>query len=117
MGRQLVVCLDGTNNRFSHRPTNVIHVLRSLSRDPASVLAYYDQGVGTFGIKEAIFEWQKVPSRVFGLAFGWGLDRTVSNAYQFLSTDMRTETRSFSSDSRVERTQFEYWQRSSMAPA
>jgi uncharacterized protein (DUF2235 family) len=86
MGRQLVVCLDGTNNRFSHRPTNVIHVLRSLNRDPTAVLAYYDQGVGTFGIKEALFEWQKVPSRVFGLAFGWGLDRTVANAYQFLAS-------------------------------
>lgn len=86
MGRQLVVCLDGTNNRFSHRPTNVIHVLRSLNRDPAAVLAYYDQGVGTFGIKEALFEWQKVPSRVSGLAFGWGLDRIVSGAYQFVAS-------------------------------
>ena len=86
MGRQLVVCLDGTNNRFSRRPTNVVHVLRSLDKNPAAVLAYYDQGVGTFGIKEALFEWQKVPSRVFGLAFGWGLDRIVANAYQFLAS-------------------------------
>jgi uncharacterized protein (DUF2235 family) len=70
MARQLVVCLDGTGNRFSHRPTNVIHILRSLNRDPNQVLTYYDQGVGTFGLKETLFEWQKVPSRVFGLAFG-----------------------------------------------
>lgn len=84
MGRQLVVCLDGTNNRFSHRPTNVIHILRSLDRDPSSVLAYYDQGVGTFGAKEALLEWQKLPSRILGLAFGWGLDRIFAGAYQFL---------------------------------
>jgi uncharacterized protein (DUF2235 family) len=85
MARQLVVCLDGTNNRFSDRPTNVIHILRSLSRDSSQLLAYYDQGVGTFGLKETLFEWQKVPSRVFGLAFGWGISRTIGGAYEFLA--------------------------------
>lgn len=89
MARQLVVFLDGTGNRFSHRPTNVIHILRSLNRDPQQVLTYYDQGVGTFGLKETLFEWQKFPSRVFGLAFGWGLDRTVAGAYQFLAETYR----------------------------
>jgi uncharacterized protein (DUF2235 family) len=84
MPRQLVVCLDGTNNRFSHRPTNVVRTYRSLQRDPARVLAWYDQGVGTFGLKETLFEWQKTPARVAGLAFGWGLVRTVDNAYRFL---------------------------------
>jgi uncharacterized protein (DUF2235 family) len=85
MGRQLVVCLDGTGNRFSHLPTNVIHILRSLHADRTQVLAYYDQGVGTFGLKETLFEWQKVPSRVFGLAFGWGLEKVICGAYDFLA--------------------------------
>jgi uncharacterized protein (DUF2235 family) len=85
MARQLVVFLDGTGNRFSHRPTNVLHILRSLKHDPAQVLTYYDQGVGTFGLKETLFEWEKVPSRVFGLAFGWGLERIIAGAYQFLA--------------------------------
>ncbi|WP_313704320.1 phospholipase effector Tle1 domain-containing protein [Massilia sp.] len=85
MGRQLVVCLDGTGNRFSDCPTNVIRVLRSLPADPASTLAYYDQGVGTFGLKETLFEWQKLPSRICGLAFGWGLRRIVEGAYRFLA--------------------------------
>jgi uncharacterized protein (DUF2235 family) len=71
MSRQLVVCLDGTNNRFSNRPTNIVQILNALDRDPANVLTYYDQGVGTFGIRETLFEWQKVPSRIFGMAFGW----------------------------------------------
>ena len=84
MPRQLVVCLDGTNNRFSHRPTNVVRTYRSLLRDPARVLAWYNQGVGTFGLKETLFEWQKTPARIAGLAFGWGLARTVDDAYRFL---------------------------------
>lgn len=80
MGRQLVIFLDGTANRFSHRPTNVIRLLRCLPKHDAEVLAWYDQGVGTFGLKETLFEWQKVPSRICGLAFGWGLKRNVEGA-------------------------------------
>jgi uncharacterized protein (DUF2235 family) len=89
MTRQLVVCLDGTGNRFSHKPTNVIRILRALNADLNQVLPYYDQGVGTFGIKETLFEWQKVPSRIFGLAFGWGMSRTVESAYRFLAENYR----------------------------
>ncbi len=74
--RQLVVCIDGTSNRFGDQPTNVVRLYRSLSRDPRRVLAYYDQGVGTFGLKETLFEWQKFPSRIAGLAFGWGSSAT-----------------------------------------
>lgn len=54
MGRQLVIFLDGTGNRFSHKPTNVIRLLRSLPKDREDVLTYYDQGVGTFGVKETL---------------------------------------------------------------
>ncbi|MGJ7518042.1 DUF2235 domain-containing protein [Pseudomonas baetica] len=91
MARQLVICLDGTGNRFSHCPTNIIRLVRSLSDDPAKVLTYYDQGVGTFGLKETLFEWQKVPSRVFGLAFGWGIKRTIEGAYRFIAENLTEE--------------------------
>lgn len=84
MARQLVLCIDGTNNRFSDKPTNVLRVFRSLPKHSGAVLTYYDQGVGTFGLSETLFEWQKVPSRVAGLAFGWGIKRNVLNAYRFL---------------------------------
>lgn len=85
MGRQLVVCLDGTGNRFDDRPTNVVRLFGALARRDADVLGYYDQGLGTFGLKETLFEWQKVPSRVFGVAFGWGFERVVGGAYRFLA--------------------------------
>ena len=41
--------------------------------------------MGTFGIKETLFEWQKLPSRILGLAIGWRFDRIVSGAYEFLA--------------------------------
>jgi uncharacterized protein (DUF2235 family) len=95
MGRQLVICLDGTGNRFSHRPTNIIRIVRSLANDPTQVLSYYDQGVGTFGLKETLFEWQKLPSRICGLAFGWGLKRIVGGAYTFLARNYTPEDEIF----------------------
>ncbi|MNJ19943.1 hypothetical protein D3C77_142690 [compost metagenome] len=85
MARQLVICLDGTNNRFSQQPTHILRLVRALDPDPQQVLSYYDQGVGTFGLKETLFEWQKLPARIFGLAFGWGLKRNVEGAYRFLA--------------------------------
>ncbi|MGN7738757.1 T6SS phospholipase effector Tle1-like catalytic domain-containing protein [Pseudomonas sp. 22526] len=87
--RQLIVCIDGTNNRFSDEPTNVVRLFRSLPKDSETLLAYYDQGVGTFGLSETLFEWQKVPSRIAGLMFGWGLKRNVLNAYRFLMENYR----------------------------
>ena len=95
MGRQLVMCLDGTGNRFSHQPTNIIRLLRSLQVDSNQVLSYYDQGVGTFGLKETLFEWQKLPSRILGLAFGWGLKRTIEGAYTFLAQNYRLDDEIF----------------------
>ncbi|MBV6823564.1 DUF2235 domain-containing protein [Pseudomonas sp. PD9R] len=91
MARQLVIFLDGTGNRFSHCPTNIIRLVRSLSDDPKQVLTYYDQGVGTFGLKETLFEWQKIPSRIFGLAFGWGIKRTIEGAYRFIAENLRDD--------------------------
>ncbi len=89
MSRQLVVLLDGTNNQFGHTPTNVIRILHSLATDPSEIIAFYDPGVGTFGIREALFEWQKIPSRILGLAVGWGLDETVGAGYKFLATNYK----------------------------
>jgi uncharacterized protein (DUF2235 family) len=85
MARQLVVCLDGTGNRFSDLPTNVLRLLRCLPDESDKLVSYYDQGVGTFGLKETLFEWQKVPSRICGLAFGWGISQVIESAYSFLA--------------------------------
>ncbi|MBK5552899.1 DUF2235 domain-containing protein [Pseudomonas sp. TH03] len=95
MTRQLIICIDGTNNRFSDKPTNVLRVFRSLPKNSDALLAYYDQGVGTFGLSETLFEWQKVPSRIAGLAFGWGIKRNVLNAYRFLMENYQKGDRIF----------------------
>ncbi|MGV8448922.1 phospholipase effector Tle1 domain-containing protein, partial [Pseudomonas aeruginosa] len=42
--RQLLVCIDGTSNRFGDQPTNVVRLYRSLSRDPRGSLLPLEQG-------------------------------------------------------------------------
>ena len=47
MGRNIVICSDGTGNTFDGSPTNVTRLVQCLALDPSRQVAAYDQGVGT----------------------------------------------------------------------
>jgi uncharacterized protein (DUF2235 family) len=83
-GRNLVVCLDGTDNQFGETNTNVVRVFQSLEQDATRVLGYYDPGVGTIWEEGTIGRFQQKLQMVLGLAFGLGVTRNVAQAYQFL---------------------------------
>lgn len=84
MGRNIAIFCDGTGNQFGGRNSNVLKLYAAACRDEVRQLCFYDPGVGTFGLSEALFEWQKVPAKVLGLAFGWGITRNIEQAYGFL---------------------------------
>ena len=49
MGKNIVICLDGTGNQLKARGnTNVVRLYEMLDLDEAEQIAYYDPGVGTF---------------------------------------------------------------------
>ena len=75
MGRNLVVCLDGTNNQFGDVNTNVVRLIQVLHRDQRKQRIYYDPGVGTLP-EPGVATWiGKKISEGIGLAFGeWHLD-------------------------------------------
>lgn len=85
MARDLVICCDGTGNQFGDRNSNVVKLNDCLVRDKTRVLHFYDPGVGTFGLQEALFEWQQIVPRVAGLAFGWGYRSMVERGYRFIA--------------------------------
>lgn len=91
MARQLVVLLDGTGNRIGIQPSNITRMLPLLDQHPERLLCHYDQGVGTFGKPGVLFEWQNLPARLLGLAFGWGTRITVERAYRFLCEHYRDD--------------------------
>lgn len=84
--KNLVLCLDGTNNKFGTRNTNVVRLLQLLDRDPSKgQIIYYDAGVGTLPEQGLFTTMGRNLSVGIQLAFGRGLTTNVEEAYSFLS--------------------------------
>ena len=92
MPKNIVICCDGTGNQVDSDQSNVLKLYRTLKKNARQVV-YYDPGVGTLG---SIDDWARVQGeveKVLGLAFGYGLDRNVLDAYQFLVKNFRENDR------------------------
>ncbi len=81
MGKNIVVCCDGTGNEFGEHNTNVVSMYNPIVRD-ASQVAYYDPGLGTFSMFGRTLG-KKIGSTL-GLAFGYGLQQNIEDAYHYL---------------------------------
>jgi uncharacterized protein (DUF2235 family) len=75
--KRLIVCCDGTWQKLSSRyPTNVVKIAQAIKPQAGNIpqIIFYDEGIGT-GDKA---------DRMFGGAFGWGIDQNIQDAYRFL---------------------------------
>lgn len=84
MSKDLVLCFDGTSNRFGVDDTNVARLAAAAMEARPGQFVFYDPGVGTRpqpGFVSAVGRWWSV---VAGLAFGAGLEDNVSDGYSFL---------------------------------
>ncbi len=84
MGRNIVICCDGTNNQFGDENTNVVRLIQCLDRTPGLQRLYYDPGVGTLPEPGRMMGISKWLSKTVQLAFGVGLTTNVTEAYSFL---------------------------------
>ena len=84
MSKNIVVCCDGTGNKYGDANSNVIRLYSVLHKDPATQVAYYHPGVGTMGSKNALTAIGKKWTYFKGLAFGYGISENVADAYQYL---------------------------------
>lgn len=80
--KRLIVCLDGTWNAPTSEPrsSNVVKIMRAICHtgaDGVKQVTFYDKGVGTG-------DWC---DRIFGGAFGHGLDENVKDGYRFLGNN------------------------------
>jgi uncharacterized protein (DUF2235 family) len=91
MGKNIVVCLDGTGNQLKARgSTKVVRIFEMLDlSDPARQIAYYDPGVGTFSAQGAWTPAGRAVSRTMGLAIGNGMRRKLGEAYSYLMAQCR----------------------------
>jgi uncharacterized protein (DUF2235 family) len=89
MSRNLVLCCDGTSNQFTAHRTNVLKLCYALEKDNSRQLVYYHPGIGTrapVGVGTSFgSRWGKLA----GLAFGYGLQADIADAYIFLMNHYR----------------------------
>lgn len=87
-GKNIILCLDGTNNEFGRTNTNVVRLFQCLDRSEMSgQIAYYDPGIGTLAPPGLFTSVGKSVGRTLDQAFAIGIFPQVEEAILFL---MRT---------------------------
>ncbi len=86
MGKNVVVCYDGTANEYEKHNTNVVKLYSQLECDDRTQYAFYDPGVGTFNPFQpgSIRRWGRKIGIAVGNGFGWGLETNLRDGYRFL---------------------------------
>lgn len=95
MGKNIVICCDGTGNQYGDHNTNVVKLYSVLRRDPSAKVAFYDPGVGTFNVHPALTRTAKRVLRILGLGFGLGMTRNILDAYKFIMQNYEKGDRIF----------------------
>ena len=97
MSKNIVICLDGTNNQLRAAVnTNVVRLFAMLDlAKPDLQVGYYDPGVGTFSSPAAWTPVARTLSRFAGLMFGAGLRQNLGEAYCYLISVYEPEDRIF----------------------
>lgn len=84
MPKNIVICCDGTGEKLvGPQPSNVVKLYRALSQTAGQV-AYYHPGIGTSAAPGARGWIARQWTRLLGLAFGYGLEDNIADAYRFL---------------------------------
>ncbi|KAI7566003.1 hypothetical protein KC343_g13830 [Hortaea werneckii] len=79
-GRTIVVCLDGTGDKFDNDNSNIVHLVGCLKKDDPGQVSYYQSGIGTYdggGLTNGV-------AAAFDMAIGSGLGVHIRDAYKFL---------------------------------
>jgi len=84
-GRTLIICLDGTGDKFDGDNSNIVHLVSCLKKDDPRQITYYQTGIGTYnsgGLSNGI-------AAAVDMAIGSGLGVHVRDAYRFLMQTYR----------------------------
>src|SRR5215510_656409 len=93
--KNIVICCDGTANEFARDRTNVVRLFYVLKQETMSQVVYYHPGLGTIEPPGALTIWERLGTRLLGLAFGYGLKADVRDAYVFLMNNYKEGDRIF----------------------
>ncbi|KZP29544.1 hypothetical protein FIBSPDRAFT_727476 [Athelia psychrophila] len=94
-GRNLVLTVDGTSNKFGSYNTNVIELYSRLEASDKQ-LNYYNSGVGT--IPQQKSTWKSITRKLdsaIDLAIAWNFEKVIMAAYRWLSERYKPGDRIF----------------------
>ena len=83
MGKNIVVCCDGTGNQIEKNLSNVLKLFR-VCRKSEEQRVYYNAGIGTIGSSDAWARYRQNIKAVFELVTGYGLDDDILAPYDFI---------------------------------
>src|SRR5690242_6598238 len=89
MGKNVVVCCDGTANQYMQNNTNVVKLYSALIDEPSRQVIFYHPGIGTWEAPGALTDWGKRLTMTAGKAFGYGLERDIAAVYTFVMRNYR----------------------------
>jgi uncharacterized protein (DUF2235 family) len=84
MGKNIVICCDGTANEFAKDHTNVVKLYYALEHDPSRQVTYYHPGLGTMEPAGALTTFTRKLTKLLGMALGYGLSNDIRDVYTFL---------------------------------
>ncbi|KAJ8092918.1 hypothetical protein PM082_023552 [Marasmius tenuissimus] len=94
--RNLVVCIDGTSNKFGKNNSNVIELYSRLVKDD-SQLTYYNSGIGTYAKPSwrSFSYYKKRTAHIIDMAIAWWFEKRIIEAYRWLSENFKKGDRIF----------------------
>ncbi|KIJ11751.1 hypothetical protein PAXINDRAFT_118692 [Paxillus involutus ATCC 200175] len=93
--RNLVVCIDGTSNKFGRKNTNIVKLFAKIDLDPADPAlprqrAYYSSGLGTRPKAwHVVSRIQRSFSDLLDIAVAWNVEEIVQDAYGWLAKEYK----------------------------
>jgi uncharacterized protein (DUF2235 family) len=94
MGKNIVVCCDGTANQVvAGDDTNVVRLCAVAIKDPSRQVVYYHPGLGTMAAEGALTLWGRFWTTIAGLAFGYGIAADIQRAYTFIMAHYEPDDR------------------------
>src|SRR5690348_12703608 len=95
MGKNIVICCDGTANEFARDNTNVVKLYYTLEEDPERQVTFYHPGLGTMEPEGALSTFSRKYYKLLGMALGYGLANDIRDAYTFLMERFEKDDRVF----------------------
>ncbi|KAH7924186.1 hypothetical protein BV22DRAFT_526627 [Leucogyrophana mollusca] len=86
--RNLIVCIDGTSNKFGKKNTNIIQLYSQIIKTDGQG-TYYNSGIGTYARPSwrSLSYLRQLITNKIDLAIAWNVEKVIQAAYRWLADE------------------------------